>query len=95
MWNEAGAAIDFTIDSAYYQTRWFQAICLALLLAAMWALYRYRLQQVAREFNVRLDRLIEIAESQVKEAERRDVVCRTLSATFAEAAVACANILNK
>jgi signal transduction histidine kinase/ligand-binding sensor domain-containing protein len=55
VWNEAGALLDFSIDPAYYQTRWFQAACIAVLLAAIWGLYRYRLHQIAHEFNVRLE----------------------------------------
>jgi len=55
VWNEAGDSFDFCIDPAYYQTRWFQASCAAVFLALLWGLYRYRLHQIAREFNVRLD----------------------------------------
>jgi signal transduction histidine kinase len=55
VWNEAGAAFDFSIDPAYYQTRWFQALCVAAFLAMLWALYQYRLHQIAREFNMRLE----------------------------------------
>ena len=58
VWNEAGALLDFSIDPAYYQTRWFQAGCIAVLLAAIWGLYRFRLRQIAHEFNVRLDERI-------------------------------------
>ena len=55
VWNEAGASFDFSIDPAYYQTAWFQASCVAAFLGLLWALYRYRLHQIAREFNTRLD----------------------------------------
>jgi len=55
VWNAAGASLDFSIDPAYYQTRWFQVSCVAAFLALLWGLYRYRLHQVAREFNVRLE----------------------------------------
>ncbi len=55
VWNEAGDSFEFSIDPAYYQTRWFQAACAAAFLALLWGLYRYRLHQVAREFNMRLD----------------------------------------
>jgi len=55
VWNEAGAAFDFSIAPAYYQTAWFQALCVAAFLALLWGLYRYRLHQIAREFNVRLE----------------------------------------
>jgi signal transduction histidine kinase/ligand-binding sensor domain-containing protein len=55
VWNEAGASFDFSIAPAYYQTHWFQAACAAAFLALLWGLYRYRLHQIAREFNMRLD----------------------------------------
>jgi len=55
VWNEAGDSLDFSITPAYYQTTWFQASCVAAFLGLVWALYRYRLHQVAREFNVRLE----------------------------------------
>jgi hypothetical protein len=48
VWNEAGASFDFSIDPAYYQTRWFQASCAAAFLAMLWGLYRYRLHQIAQ-----------------------------------------------
>jgi signal transduction histidine kinase/ligand-binding sensor domain-containing protein len=55
VWNTAGAAIAFSIDPAWYQTRWFQAFCVAAALAMLGGLYRYRLHQMARRFNVRLE----------------------------------------
>lgn len=58
VWNEAGSALDFSVDPAYYQTHWFEALCLAAGLAMSWGLYRLRLLQVARQFNVRLEERI-------------------------------------
>ena len=55
VWNEAGASFDFAIAPAYYQTRWFQLSCAAVLLALLVGLYKYRLYQIAHEFNVRLE----------------------------------------
>jgi signal transduction histidine kinase len=55
VWNEAGDSFEFSIDTAYYQTRWFQAACAAAFLALLWGIYRYRLHQIAREFNVRME----------------------------------------
>src|SRR5262249_52478975 len=55
VWNDAGTALDFSIDPAYYQTRWFQAVSAAAVLASIWALYRFRVRQIAHEFNARLD----------------------------------------
>ncbi len=55
VWNEAGATFDFSIDPKYYQTTWFKVACAAAFLTVLWGLYRLRLYQIAREFNVRLD----------------------------------------
>jgi signal transduction histidine kinase len=55
MWNEAGASFDFSVAPAYYQTAWFRVSCVAAFLGLLWGLYRYRLNQIAREFNVRLE----------------------------------------
>jgi signal transduction histidine kinase len=55
VWNEAGASFDFSIAPAYYQTAWFRVSCVAAFLALLWALYRFRLHQVAREFNMRME----------------------------------------
>ena len=55
VWNEAGASFEFAIAPAYYQTRWFQASCVAAFLGFLWALYRYRLHQIAQQFNTQLE----------------------------------------
>jgi len=55
VWNEAGASFDFSIAPAYYQTAWFRVSCVAAFLGLLWALYRYRLRQIAQQFNFRLE----------------------------------------
>jgi signal transduction histidine kinase/ligand-binding sensor domain-containing protein len=55
VWNEAGAFLDFSVAPAYYQTLWFRLSCVAAFLALLWVLYQLRLQQLAREFSMRLD----------------------------------------
>jgi len=55
VWNEAGASLDFSIAPTLYQTTWFRVLCVAALLAILAALYRLRLQQVARHFNIRME----------------------------------------
>jgi signal transduction histidine kinase/ligand-binding sensor domain-containing protein len=55
VWNEAGTSFEFSIDPAYYQTSWFRAACAIALLALLWGLYRYRLYQIARDYNMRLE----------------------------------------
>ena len=55
VWNEAGDSLDFSIDPAYYQTVWFRLSLVAAFFGLLWALYRYRLHQLAREFNAQLE----------------------------------------
>jgi signal transduction histidine kinase/ligand-binding sensor domain-containing protein len=55
VWNEQGAALDFSIARAYSQTTWFRAACAAALLLVLWALYQLRLRQIARGYNARLE----------------------------------------
>jgi signal transduction histidine kinase/ligand-binding sensor domain-containing protein len=55
VWNEAGASFNFSIAPAYYQTTWFRAVVVAAFLTVLWGLYRYRLRQVAKEFNARME----------------------------------------
>ena len=59
VWNEAGDTFEFSIAPAYYQTNLFRASCAAAFLGLLWALYRYRLHQIAQEFNARLDERVE------------------------------------
>jgi signal transduction histidine kinase len=55
VWNEQGAALDFFVAPAYWQTTWFRAGCIAAFLFLMWALYQLRLRQIAQAFNARLE----------------------------------------
>jgi signal transduction histidine kinase len=55
VWNEAGDTLEFSIAPAYYQTLWFRLACVAAFLGVLWALYQYRLHQVAQEFNRSLE----------------------------------------
>jgi PAS domain S-box-containing protein len=49
VWNEVGAALDFTISPAYYQTNWFLALCAAAFLALLWAAYQMRVHQLQEQ----------------------------------------------
>jgi PAS domain S-box-containing protein len=49
VWNEEGAALDFAVDPAYWQTNWFRALCAAAFLAVLLGLYRARIQQLRRQ----------------------------------------------
>jgi signal transduction histidine kinase/ligand-binding sensor domain-containing protein len=48
VWNEAGAALDFSVAPAYYQTNWFAALSVAAIAALLWSAHRVRLRIVER-----------------------------------------------
>ena len=49
VWNEQGAALDFAIAPAYWQTNWFRALCVVAFFALLWAVYRARVRQLRRQ----------------------------------------------
>ena len=55
VWNETGAALDFTVDPAYYQTTWFRLLAVAAFLALLAGLYQLRLRHLTRQYNIRLE----------------------------------------
>ena len=55
VWNETGATLDFAVASAYYQTAWFRALVAVGFFSLLLAAYRFRLRQLARIYNTRLD----------------------------------------
>jgi signal transduction histidine kinase len=55
LWNEAGATMNMEVPPAFNQTIWFRTSCVAAFFVLLWGLYRYRLYQVAREFNANLE----------------------------------------
>ncbi len=55
VWNETAAKLDFSIAPAYYQTNWFRAFCVALVLALAWTAYQWRVGQLRREFNMAIE----------------------------------------
>jgi signal transduction histidine kinase/ligand-binding sensor domain-containing protein len=55
VWNEKGAALDFSIAPAYWQTLWFRAACAVAFAGLIWALFWLRSRQIAREFEASLE----------------------------------------
>ena len=49
VWNEAGAELDFDIAPAYYQTIWFQALCMLAFITLLWAAYQLRVHQLQQQ----------------------------------------------
>ena len=55
IWNETGAALDFTIEPTWYQTTAFRVLCLLLAGLIAWAFYRLRIRQISKVINARFD----------------------------------------
>ncbi|MFP2931561.1 two-component regulator propeller domain-containing protein [Pyxidicoccus sp. 3LG] len=55
VWNETGAVLELTLPPAYFQTWWFRAALIALLLAGLRLLYLERLRQVRAHMRSLLD----------------------------------------
>jgi PAS domain S-box-containing protein len=49
VWNEQGATLDFAIAPAYWQTKWFRAMCVVACLALVYGAYRFRVRQLRRQ----------------------------------------------
>ena len=54
-WNESEAVVAFEVEPTVWQTWWFRTGVTALVLLLVWCAYLYRLRQLAKEFNIRLE----------------------------------------
>jgi signal transduction histidine kinase/ligand-binding sensor domain-containing protein len=55
VWNETGAALDFKVAAAWYQTIWFRLLCFVVAMLLLWAIYRLRLRRIAGTMKARFD----------------------------------------
>src|SRR6202008_4229313 len=55
VWNEAGAALNFELLPAFYQTQWFRAASLVLLMILAWWIYRMRVRNLAARLRGRFE----------------------------------------
>jgi ligand-binding sensor domain-containing protein/signal transduction histidine kinase len=61
IWNEVGAKLTFTLQRHFYQTIWFYALLLALLISGILIIIRRRLRLAEREFRAVLGERTRIA----------------------------------
>jgi signal transduction histidine kinase/ligand-binding sensor domain-containing protein len=59
IWNEQGAKLGFVLRPHFYQTSWFYAFCATGLLALLWMGHQFRLRQLQRVFNMRLEERVD------------------------------------
>jgi ligand-binding sensor domain-containing protein len=52
VWNEAGAVWNFSIVPAFYQTAWFDGLCVVAGAGLLWLLYWLRVRQVTARVNL-------------------------------------------
>jgi ligand-binding sensor domain-containing protein len=55
LWNESGAASEFSIVPAFFQTTWFMALCGAAAAGILWVCYLFHLRRVAGEIRGRME----------------------------------------
>jgi ligand-binding sensor domain-containing protein/signal transduction histidine kinase len=55
LWDGSEAAVGFEVEPTVWQTWWFRTSSAALILLLVWCVYLYRLHQLAKEFNIRLE----------------------------------------
>jgi ligand-binding sensor domain-containing protein/signal transduction histidine kinase len=59
LWSESEAAVRFEVEPTVWQTWWFRTSSAALILLLAWCVYLYRLRQLAKEFNIRLEERVD------------------------------------
>jgi len=59
LWSDSEAAVGFEVEPTVWQTWWFWTISAALILLLAWGVYLYRLRQLAKEFNIRLEERVD------------------------------------
>ena len=88
VWNEEGAALQFNILPAFYQTKWFLLLCLTAAGWLAWAAYRWRVRQVTArldlQFRERLSERTRVAQD-LHDTLLQDVLSASLQLQVAEA----------
>jgi signal transduction histidine kinase len=55
VWNTQGAAVQFVLQPHFYQTNWFRALGVLVLLGLLWAVHLLRVRQLHHQFELTLD----------------------------------------
>jgi signal transduction histidine kinase len=55
VWNEEGVSLRILVAPPWWKTNWFRALCVATVLALLWAMYRWHVGQLVRDFNLRVE----------------------------------------
>jgi signal transduction histidine kinase/ligand-binding sensor domain-containing protein len=76
VWNDAGAALDFSVAPAWYQTNWFRVLCVVSVVFMIWVTYRLRLLRISRAIGARFDE--RLAERTRMARDLHDTVLQTI-----------------
>jgi signal transduction histidine kinase/ligand-binding sensor domain-containing protein len=70
VWSEVGQTLAVIVVPRFYQTWWFQSAAAAIVIAAVWLSWRYRIAQIRRVQAVQRAFSRELIESQERERQR-------------------------
>ena len=77
VWNDTGAALEFSIEPAFTETAWFRAVCVLLALALLYGFYRWRLVLTKVRMQERLQ--AQLAERERIARELHDTLLQSMS----------------
>ncbi|WP_420583340.1 two-component regulator propeller domain-containing protein [Reichenbachiella sp.] len=72
VWNEEGDALTFTVDPFYYETTWFFALCIIIVLSTIFLFFSWRVAFInnqnreLRKVNAELDRFVYSASHEMR-----------------------------
>ena len=67
LWNDTGAAMEFSIKPTLVQTVWFKAGMIGILLLLMWGVHRLRLYHVAKQVRIKFEERLDERERIARE----------------------------
>ncbi len=79
VWNMEGASWNFVVEPAYYQTIWFQLICLGAGASGLWTIYKQRMRRHSALMTARFDE--RMAERNRLSGELHDTLLQSVQAS--------------
>jgi signal transduction histidine kinase/ligand-binding sensor domain-containing protein len=55
VWNNEGAALNFKVAAAWFQTSWFRVVCIGISGLLVWMMYELRVRHLRRQFAIGLE----------------------------------------
>jgi signal transduction histidine kinase/ligand-binding sensor domain-containing protein len=76
VWNKTGAALEFRVAAAWYQTIWFRSLCCVVGVLLLWTIYRLRVRRIAATMKARFDE--RLAERTLIARDLHDTLLQTI-----------------